>query len=81
MTLRQEIEKIVDKYKGFRIYERSAEDLVDEVLEAIGKTADGMPTVERGTYHNPEDRGLMFENGVEDELTECQAYWQKELGK
>ena len=75
MTLRQEIEKIVDKYKGFRIYERSAEDLVDEVLEAIGKTVEGMPSVEAGVGNWAKG----YYSGSIEQLKSDKAYWKEQV--
>ena len=83
MTLRQEIEKIENDV----LY---AKDRVNLICEAISKTAQGMPKRPTILIHTSNDRFVVptletrkqlqqIEDAEKEYLTECQAYWQKEL--
>lgn len=74
-TLRQSIEHITDSLVEGHI---TADEALDRICEAIGKTAEGMPhcTLEE---HDTLDANI--NNATRVQLESDQAYWQKELGK
>lgn len=85
MTLRQEIETIENNV----LY---AKDRVDRICEAVLKMAEGTPKRSTILIHTGNDRFVVptletrkqlqqIEDAEKEYLSECQAYWQKELGK
>ena len=78
MTLRQEIEKILANLAVGRInYTQARNDL----CEAIGKTAEGMPESEFTTELPKTNQQLIRKIAQSDYKIECQAYWQNQLNK
>ena len=82
-SFKREVEEIVNDYKGFKIYERNAEDIADRILAAhkaeLERIAKGMPIkyVEPHSYACPSD----VELGVDMERELCQAHVLKEAGR
>jgi hypothetical protein len=76
-TFRSKVEEILEDYKGFKIYERNAEDIVDRICAALKERVEGMPTI-LNPYEYVQDQCpgeyKIIEKAITEQREACKSY-------